>query len=61
MTFTDQQLKNWASYEEVRLSGEINMFDSRAAVAAGLSRDEHLFCMTNYAALKAAHEAKANT
>jgi hypothetical protein len=61
MTFTDQQLKNWASYEEVRLSGEFNMFDRRAAVAAGLSLDDHLFCMANYDALKAAHETKTNT
>jgi hypothetical protein len=40
MTFTDQQLKNWAAYEKVRLSAEFNMFDRRAAVAAGLSQDE---------------------
>jgi predicted sulfurtransferase len=58
MTFTDQQLKDWAAYEEVRLSGECNMFDRRAAVAAGLSQDEHLFCMANYDALKKAYEAK---
>lgn len=60
MTFTDQQLKNWAAYEEVRLSGAFNMFDRRAAAAAGLSKDEHLFCIEHYDALKLAHEAKAN-
>jgi hypothetical protein len=57
MTFTDQQLKNWAAYEKVRLSAEFNMFDRRAAVAAGLRQEEHLFCMENYSALKAAYEA----
>lgn len=57
MTFTPEQLKNWEAYEEVRQSGEYNMFDPRAAQAAGLRRDEHLFCLEHHAALKAAHEA----
>jgi hypothetical protein len=57
MTFTEQQLKDWAAYEEVRLSGEFNMLDRRAAFAAGLSQHEHLFCIQYYDALKKAHEA----
>lgn len=52
-TFTAEQIAAWKRYERVRSSGEFNMFDPRAAVAARLSRDMHLFCMENYSALKA--------
>ena len=57
MTFTPEQLKNWEAYEKVRQSAECNMFDLRAAEAAGLTKEEHLFCMEHYAVLKLAFEA----
>lgn len=57
MTFTPEQLKNWEAYEKVRQSAECNMFDRRAGEAAGLTPEQHLFCMEHYAALRAAHEA----
>jgi hypothetical protein len=59
MTFTDKQLENWAAYEEVRLSGEFNMLDRRAAFAAELTEHEHLFCIQHYDALKLAYQSKA--
>lgn len=45
---TEQQLKNFAAYVEVQKSGEYNMLDPRARMAAGLSREEFIFCITNY-------------
>jgi hypothetical protein len=57
MTFTPEQLKNWEAYEKVRLSNRYNMLDPKAQKATGLSVEEHLFCITNYNQLKAAHEA----
>ena len=59
MTFTPEQLKNWQAYERVRASSEYNMFDPRAAQAAGLNSDEHLFCMRHFDALKKASNEQA--
>jgi hypothetical protein len=51
--FTEQQLENWKKYEAVRQSGVINMFDARMGCElSGLTRDEYVFCMSNYAALR---------
>lgn len=56
MTFTLEQLMKWQAYERVRESGDYNMLDPRAAQAAGLNKEEHLFCIEHYTALKAANE-----
>lgn len=52
MTFTQQQRDNWAAYEKVRLRGRFNMFDPKARQLTGLGRDEYLFVMENYVALR---------
>jgi hypothetical protein len=57
MTFTSEQLKDWEVYEKVRQSAECNMFDRRASEAAGLTKDQHLFVMEHYNALKLAFQA----
>jgi hypothetical protein len=57
MTFTTEQLLHFEAYEQVRESAEYNMFDLRAAQAAGLTRDQHIFVMENYNALKLAFQA----
>jgi len=57
-TFTKQQLDDWESFESVRRDGLFNMLDPRARMAAGLDKEEHLFCIKHYSALKAAAEAK---
>ena len=53
-TFTDKQLADFAAYVRVQESNRYNMFDPRAAQAAGLTRDEMVFVMDNYEALEAA-------
>ena len=50
--FTDRQIRDWLEYERVRLSGRYNMFEPNARVSAGLARDDYIFCMANYSALK---------
>lgn len=55
--FTEQQLRHWWSYENVRKSGKFNMFDPRARKATRLDGDEYSFVMNNYSALKDAAEA----
>jgi hypothetical protein len=57
MTFTDEQLMHFEAFEKVRESAEYNMFAIQAAEAAGLTRDEHLFILENYSALKVAFQA----
>ena len=53
-TFSEGQLKNWRTYESIRKSGVFNMFDPRARDMTTMSASEWVFCMSNYAALKAA-------
>ena len=57
MKFTTEQLLHFEAYEQVRESGKYNMFDPRAKQAAGLTRDQHIFVMENYNALKLAFQA----
>jgi hypothetical protein len=57
MNFTTEQLLYFEAYEQVRESAEYNMFDPRAAQAAGLNKDQHIFVMENYTALKLAFQA----
>ena len=54
ITFTKQEINNYKSYEQVRKSGAYNMFDSRARLSSGLTKEEYLFVMENYGALKEA-------
>ncbi len=60
-SFTNEQLANWDAYEEIRESGEFNMFDHRAVDATGLTTDEYLFVMKNYSELRkvAMYESEA--
>lgn len=52
--FTKEEIVNWNYYEEVRLSGEYNMFDTRAREITGLTRSEYSFVIKNYSELKEA-------
>ena len=54
---TKQQLQNWKAYERVRAKGLWNMFDARARSETGMNREEYVFVMGNYEALKTAVEA----
>ena len=56
MEFTNQQLQNFKKYVRVQMGGRYNMFDPRARAATGLDKDEYLFVMENYSALKEASE-----
>ena len=53
MTFTERQINNWKEFENVRELGLFNMYDRRAMECTSLEKDEWLFCMSNYAQLKA--------
>lgn len=55
--YTARQLEAWRSFEEVRQSGEYNMMSPHVMDAAGITREEHLLCITQYGALRAAAEA----
>lgn len=57
MSFTPEQLEHYVAYEQIKLSGEYNMFDPRAAQATGLSRYEYLFVMDHYDGLRKQYEA----
>jgi hypothetical protein len=59
MNYTKHQIKAFKSYERVRKEGHYNMFDSRARLASGLTKEEYLFVMENYSELKDASEAAA--
>lgn len=53
MEYTENQLKDmYLSYEEVRLSGEFNMFDPRARDLTGLSKEQYIYVMKHYNELK---------
>ena len=56
-SFTKKEINNYKSYESVRKSGAYNMFDSRAHLSSGLTKEEYLFVMENYSALKEATES----
>lgn len=50
--FSQKQIDNWKAYEQIRLSGLFNMFDPRAQRVSEMSKDEWLFCISNYASLR---------
>lgn len=54
--FTLQQIQNFIAYEEVRQSRRFNMWSTQASQAAGLDREEHVFVIKNFTALKAQAE-----
>jgi len=54
--FTPQQLRNFAAYEALRQEGQHNMASPQVAQILGISREEHLFILRNYVALKAAED-----
>lgn len=54
--FTPRQLQNWAAFEVIRASRQLNMLDPRAREMTDMDRDEYLFTMKNYGALKEAYE-----
>lgn len=54
--FTTQQRDNFRAYERVRKGSRWNMYDPRAVRATGLDREEYVFVMNNFAALKATVE-----
>lgn len=58
MNFTAMQLQHFAASERVRSTGRYNTMDPCAAQAASLSRDELLFVIEHYAALKQAVEKR---
>jgi hypothetical protein len=55
--YTARQLEAWRSFEEVRLSGEYNMWSPHVQDAAGITKAEHLLIISQYEALKAAAQA----
>ena len=50
-TFTPEQLANFRIYEQVRKSGDYNMYARQARDATGLSWDAYIFVQQNYSAL----------
>lgn len=52
MKFTEQQIKNWHEYENIRAAGEYNMFDHRARSSTNQSAKEWVFNMDYYSDLK---------
>lgn len=60
MEFTNQQLQNFKKYFGVQMGGRYNMFDPRARAATGMDKDEYIFVMENYDALKKASEKKVS-
>jgi len=54
MIFTFIQINNWKKYEKVRMSGRYNMWFPEAQAAAGLSKEDYIFCIKNYSELREA-------
>jgi len=57
--FTPEQMKHFEAYEDVRARGHFNMFDPRARMITGLSREDFLFVMDNFEALQHQHREQA--
>lgn len=54
MSFTSKQINAFKNYEIIRKSGHYNMFDPRARLSTGLTKEDYIFVMENYSALKEA-------
>lgn len=53
MEYNNEQLKSmYNAYEDVRLSGEYNMFDPNARIMSGLSMEEYVYVMNHYSELR---------
>lgn len=55
-TFTKERIMQFNNFEEVRSEGQFNMFSRDAREATGLEKDDYIFVMKNYPALKKAAE-----
>lgn len=55
-TFTPEQLANFRIYEQVRKSGDYNMYARQAREDTGLSSAEYVFVQKHYAALFLANQ-----
>jgi hypothetical protein len=53
--FTEGQIMNWVLYELIRSGSVYNMLDPRAIKMSGLSKEDYMFVINNYDALKAAY------
>ena len=56
-TFIEEHLENWRAYEKVRSEGKLKMWAPQAERATGLSKDDYMFVIKNFHALKKAVEA----
>ena len=57
--YTDEQIENWNSFEDLRQSGACNMLSSAVREITGLTRDEHQFILANYEDMKEQAERNA--
>jgi hypothetical protein len=56
MITKESQINNWKRFEQVRASGEYNMFDPKARALTGLNKEDYVFVMKNYSELEKAYE-----
>jgi hypothetical protein len=52
-----EKIANFRAYEKVRAEGKYNMFDPRAIAASGLSKEDYIDVMKNYAEYREASNA----
>lgn len=57
-SFTSDQIDNFTAYHKVQMSGRYNMFDNRARLATGMTKEEYMFVMSNYEELAKAAEVE---
>lgn len=50
--FEDKTMRDFEKYLELQKSGEMNMMSPQVQERLGISKDEHLFIIKNYDALK---------
>ena len=50
--FTEEQIKNYHTYKEVREMGTFNMSSHDAQAMTGLDKEDYMFCMRNYILLR---------
>lgn len=51
-TFTPAQMKQFMAFWKVRKAGRYNMASPQAADAAGLDKEEHIFILKNFMAMR---------
>jgi hypothetical protein len=57
-TFTEAQLIAFRAFVRVQKTSKLNMMDPRARQVTNLTEKQWVFCIDNYAALKAQNEAE---